>query len=310
VSFKIEKVGGRDKIATDADGNVYHLKASEHTIAVYDREMRLRQVIGRPGQAPGELQHPRDFAVGRSGAIHVADTDNRRVQIFDSAGQFIGGFDVGYRPTAIKVNSQDEIFIRGARVGEHIINVYSTDGKLLRSFGEPRSIDFKKLSDKELPEDYMKRLTAVLSEGMLDIDQSDNVYIAFNSAPILRKYDRFGKLLFEIETRNARLDGMLPRIIEGLKEKIERRSLGYKGVILCLAVDSETENVWVKTVAPGIFVYDSDGQKLGEVEMINAEGKMIGPAGFEVKATRVLAFGWFPTPGIHIFEKPVFEQPR
>jgi hypothetical protein len=304
-SFEVGTIKPWDKIETDAQGTLYHLKPSDHSIAVYDGQMRLKHRIGRAGQTPGELQDPKDFAISRSGAVYVADTGNRRVQIFDRAGQFIGGFQVDYMPRAITVNSQHEILLNRGRCEENIIEVYSPDGKLIRSFGEPRRIDFKLLTDEELPEDYMKRLTGVLNIGILDVDQSDNVYIAFESAPILRKYDRFGKLLFEIETKNARLDQELPYAIEGLKEKIKRRSTGYKRVIRGLSVDRRTGNTWVKSnLVAEIFVYNNDGKKLTEVKLVDAQGKPSGSLDLDVKGNSIVNAAFLA--GIQIFDKPLF----
>ena len=46
---------------------------------------------GRPksGSGPGELRKPWDVAVDGNGDIYVADSGNRRVQVFNSSGTFL-----------------------------------------------------------------------------------------------------------------------------------------------------------------------------------------------------------------------------
>ena len=52
---------------------------------------------GRPksGSGPGELNHPFDVAVDGNGDIYVADSGNRRIQVFTSAGMFLRQFGQG-----------------------------------------------------------------------------------------------------------------------------------------------------------------------------------------------------------------------
>lgn len=305
-TLKVEMNPLLQRVKIDSQGDIYNLRSSDNSIVVYDSGMRLKYRIGHVGQGPGELQDPRDFAISPSGLVYVADTGNQRVQIFDSAGKFVSGFQVDYAPRAIMVNSRDEVFLNGARYKEHIIDVYSPHGKLLRSFGQPRKIDFRTLTNEDLPGEYTKQLAGILNEGILDLDQDDNVYFAFRSAPLLRKYDRFGKLLFEIETRNAELDRKLPEVIEGLKEKIKQRRIGYKGVIICLSVDHLTGTIWLRQTASPIFVYNREGKKLAEVRLVDAEGKPSGSVDFAVRGNRVVDIG-FLTKGINVFNKPSFK---
>lgn len=301
-SFDLQGVVHRDAIETDRHGNIYHLSPSNHSIAVYDKEMRLTGRIGRAGQAPGELHDPIELAIGPSGTVYVADGGNRRVQIFDKAGQFIGGFQVDYIPRAIAVNSRNEIFLNGNHSREKKIEVYSADGKLLRAFGEPCKVDFSKLTKEKLSEDYMKKVIASHSSGILATDQDDNIYFAFNSGPFLRKYDRFGTLLFEIEITGGRMEKEIAEATEAFKEKIKQGRTGYRVVMSDLVVDPQTGNVWVAPMNH-LFIYNSEGKKLAELNLVEAEGKKAVPQKLALQRDRLIGLR-FPST-LYIFPKPL-----
>jgi DNA-binding beta-propeller fold protein YncE len=49
----------------------------------------VRIIGGRKGSAPGELQVPHGVAIDQQGRIIVADSDNKRLSIFDKEGRFL-----------------------------------------------------------------------------------------------------------------------------------------------------------------------------------------------------------------------------
>src|SRR6478609_3719526 len=51
--------------------------------------------IGSSGAGAGQLNHPEDVAVDRSGNLYVADTDNNRISVFGPNGTFIRAFGWG-----------------------------------------------------------------------------------------------------------------------------------------------------------------------------------------------------------------------
>ena len=49
----------------------------------------VRIIGGKKGSAPGELQIPHGVAIDSQGRIIVADSDNKRLSIFDKEGKFL-----------------------------------------------------------------------------------------------------------------------------------------------------------------------------------------------------------------------------
>lgn len=59
------------------------------------RLLKFQRSFGSPGSGPGQFLNPHGISVDPEGNIYVADTENHRVQKFDSRGRFIeevGGF--------------------------------------------------------------------------------------------------------------------------------------------------------------------------------------------------------------------------
>jgi sugar lactone lactonase YvrE len=77
-------------------GSEKHLKAQN---AEQHYLMKFIAAWGQKGQGPGEFSEPQAISVDPSGYLYIADTQNHRIQRFDSNGNFIsekGGF--GWEP--------------------------------------------------------------------------------------------------------------------------------------------------------------------------------------------------------------------
>ncbi len=97
--------------------------------------------FGLPGTDLGQFIEPRDVAVLANGNIVVADTGNKRVQIFDpqfSSIQTLTGDDLPFEePLAVAVNSRDEIFVLES--ARQWVYQYDANGRFLQRFGGPEA---------------------------------------------------------------------------------------------------------------------------------------------------------------------------
>lgn len=73
-------------VTTDADGRVYVSDAQRDVVLVFGAGGAFEYAVGASGTAPGHFTLPAGIAVG-GGRMYVADSHNRRVQVF----QFVGG---------------------------------------------------------------------------------------------------------------------------------------------------------------------------------------------------------------------------
>lgn len=124
------------------------------------RESASLKIIGKEGTGPGEVREPRGVAVARDGRVYVADSANKRVQIFAPDGKFLteilGGEEAFDFPGAVAINNKNEVLVLDSN--KQWVYFFSADGKALKRIGGP-TLGF-----------YFPR--------GLGLDAADNVYIA------------------------------------------------------------------------------------------------------------------------------------
>lgn len=109
--------------------------------AVQMRPVALRHLssLGGLGARPGQFLEPRDVAVMDNGNLVVADTGNRRVQIFDPQFNFLQeltGDEFPFEePLAVGVNSRDEILVLDSTL--QWVYRYDANGNFIDRFGGP-----------------------------------------------------------------------------------------------------------------------------------------------------------------------------
>ena len=114
---------------------------------------------GGEGSGLGKLNSPSSVYV-RHGKIYVADTGNRRIQIYSDDGIFLDAIensknedeDLLSEPVSVVVDAQENIFV--ADKSKNQLHVFSKDRKHLYSLGgEDKSAEFKKIFDLAIDED-------------------------------------------------------------------------------------------------------------------------------------------------------------
>jgi 4-amino-4-deoxy-L-arabinose transferase-like glycosyltransferase len=135
--------------------------------------------VGGQGKALGQLDQPRAAALDRSGNLYVADTGNKRVVKFNSAGEAVASWGDFVEPLGVVVDSSDRIVVLDSEPGW--LRRYSSDGQLLEQFGGP---DAKFYHPRGLA-----------------IDAVDNLYIADTGGGRVVKYNGKGEQVAVIGQR-------------------------------------------------------------------------------------------------------------
>jgi len=106
---------------------------------IFDRQLWQQSDLGR-------LQRPHNIAMDSQGELYVLDTDNARVQVFDSQGNFLRGWgtqgnQIGefFSPMGIAVDQSDHVYV--ADTANHRIQKFSRTGRPLMQFGSLGSAD-------------------------------------------------------------------------------------------------------------------------------------------------------------------------
>lgn len=110
----------------------------QHRVIGFTKDGYVLFTFGKPGQEPGNFAYPNDVAVDDKENIYVADSNNARVQVFDSQGKFmyvLQDKDPGKKfslPRGI-VTYKDQILV--VDTFNHTVRIMSRE-KQLAQFGE------------------------------------------------------------------------------------------------------------------------------------------------------------------------------
>jgi hypothetical protein len=86
-------------VAFDSEGNIYisdgYINAR---VAKYDRNGDWVKSWGSHGTGPGQFNTPHAIVIDRNNQVYVGDRGNRRVQVFDTDGNFLRMFTIDVPP--------------------------------------------------------------------------------------------------------------------------------------------------------------------------------------------------------------------
>lgn len=126
-------------LAFDGEGNLYvtELSPGLHRVQVFDHQNNLKLEFGSEGSGPGEFSFPNGIAVEQGGNIWVADSNNRRIQVFDPEGSLLAIHTVGggrplALPRGIAFDSRGEVLV--ADTLDHTVVVYSQEDSVISSY--------------------------------------------------------------------------------------------------------------------------------------------------------------------------------
>lgn len=177
-------------LAVAPSGNVYIFDSgNSRVVKVNPAGEYLQDFGGADGKGGARID-----SGGLSDAIAVDKNENvyvtsasagPRIMKFDSNGNFLNSFRVPSTVNTLTVNSRGEILVSlVATQPLPLVHVFSNEGKYLRAFGE-RLVKAR------------GKLAQEVNQVKLAVDAQDNVFVAFRSWPLVRKYSGDGKLVAE-----------------------------------------------------------------------------------------------------------------
>lgn len=286
----------------------------ENDYLVFDRRAHSVYRVARDGTGgakkivqigvkPGEILHPIAFASAPDGTFVVADSPGGqdRIQIFLYIGASVGGFLLPMRSVPrimlgdvvlSGVGSIDytgkTLLVSHPETSDALITEYSTDGRVLRSFGELRTTGHEADRDLHL----------ALNGGLpLAIPGGGYYFVFVAGVPMFRKYDAKGQLLFERHIEGPEIDDHLKK----MPGTWPRRKVGgeeYPIVpsgLRTAAVGTDGK-LWISLLVPKTYVYDVAGDKTRVVEFRGA-GVLAPNDLFFTRDGRIVA-----SPGCYVFE--------
>ena len=107
----------------------------------------VRIIGGKKGSAPGELQVPHGVAIDPQGRIIVADSDNKRLSVFDKDGRFVKVIAAPSRG-GVAATADGTIYVSDVNAGvvtlirtDQIVDVIKVDGRPHGLAGDPSTGD-------------------------------------------------------------------------------------------------------------------------------------------------------------------------
>lgn len=255
-------------------GHQFVLDEKTHRILVFGPDGAKQGQIGEIGSGKGELYEPTDFEIVGD-RIYVLDSGNRRIQVLDLEGTYVSEFPELPEAKGFAVNSKGEVLLGQPEKGR-LVSVYDSEGNLLRSFGELKTV--ADLWGDGRREDA-GRYGLAASRIDIDVDGEDDVYVSYLIGPLLEKYSEDGRLLFSKRMEGPGID-RLEAIFWDHPSGTKVISTPLDGV----AVDLVTKSIAVGRGARGpailvllgddsVYWAGGDGGRIGRLEPDRKSGK-------------------------------------
>ena len=123
---------GESHVTIRVNGHV--LPSSPWHVHVRPHQYQAISSLGTAGTGRGEFRCPCGVAVSSTGNVAVVDELNKRVQVFSSAGRYLGEFDGEGQPAAPQISKPDSVAYLGA---DHILVSDAPGIFLYKENGEP-----------------------------------------------------------------------------------------------------------------------------------------------------------------------------
>lgn len=282
------------------DGNYVVFDRTEHAVFAAEPSASKPRKIVQIGFEPGRVLRPMAFDAAPDGSYVVADSPGgpSRVQFFIYTGGGLGGFTLrGAEAPYITIggtvvsgiasieHTGDSVLLNLPQNGS-LVTEYSTNGRLLRSFGDLRPTG----------QEHDPAVHAALNAGLPLVDPNGGFYFVFVAGPpVFRKYDADGALVFERHIQGVEVDPFLKTLPttwtrEGDQLPIVQVSVRGAGV-------DPDGRLWISLAVPYTYVYDAQGDKIRIIQF-RAAGIM-SPTSFSfTHDKRLLA-----SPGCYAFPR-------
>lgn len=264
-----------------ADGSFLVFDRRGHAVYAVDAARRDARKIIDIGNEDGRIIQPSGFDVSRDGRIVVADIPRaqQRIQTFDVTGRRLTGFFLPGQPVArvlignLMLNGSGSVQHAGSTLlishpeSGALFTEYSPGGYAQRSIGRLRPTGFE--DDRDLH--------VALNTGLPLADPTGGFYFVFlTGAPMFRKYDAKGDLVFERHIEGRELDDYLASLpTQWPKRRVQDREIPFVTPTVRTAAVNDRGELWVSLGLPFTYVYSAAGDKI-RVLQFRAAG-MISP---------------------------------
>lgn len=257
-------------------GVYYVFDRRAHSIYTIDPARTAARKAVDIGQEPGRIIEPFGFDVASDGSFVVADVPRgrQRVQLFNAAGDRLGGFLLPGEPAArvtignVMLNGIGSIRHTGTSLlishpeSGALFTEYSLGGYAMRSIGQLRQTGYEPEHD----------LHMAMNAGLPLVDPTGGFYYVFISGrPVFRKYDAKGALVYERLVQGRELDAFLEQQpTTWPRRKVEDREIPFVAPVVTAAAVDPRGQLWIALAVGYTYVFDAQGDKSRVVQFRGA----------------------------------------
>lgn len=228
------------------NGNIIVNDQKHKQIFMFDKKGNFIKRIGRAGQGPGEFGNPFCMTT-TSDSIIVADNNNRRIQYYDFDGNFIRQFKLLRSFHDIAVSAKGLIYAAPLRMTPEskLIDILGKEGKLLTSFGEAKFGD--------------KKTWQTTNWVKINMNEKNELYISFNSFPLVCRYSAKGRLEAEFTFDH--------KVLKALEKENSYRLKNHGNlmrIIYAICANKKGFSILFNFPRTQILEYDYEGRLINE----------------------------------------------
>ncbi len=107
-------------------------ESSNTRIVKYRKDGTFLKMWGTKGAGPGQLQTPHSIVMDTRGRLYVANRGNKRVEIYDQNGTFLGQITKAATPYGLAISPDNILYVADGTAGSEGLTVLNTrSGKIL-----------------------------------------------------------------------------------------------------------------------------------------------------------------------------------
>jgi hypothetical protein len=180
-------------------------------IVIADLRGNVINVFGRHGQGPGDLDRPyKIFSYANAKGIGILDSGNYKIKIFNNKGEIIGQYPAFTMAEAGgKISFKDDgsyLYSTEGYGKEYLISHRTIEGneisKIGNIYGEVNKIykmETEEVKKGNIPNSYKNKVLPLF-------DERGNILCIHLALPIIRKFDKNGKMLWEKEVSTKEVE--------------------------------------------------------------------------------------------------------
>lgn len=119
------------------NNKVYVVDGNNYRVQVLNSDLTFSSTFGESGVGKGQFDSPSGIACDSTGTVYVADTDNKRIQVFTAGGEFlrlVDGTDRGEMgwPCGVAVDTSGMMYV--TNFSSKHVSVFNSEGQIVTSF--------------------------------------------------------------------------------------------------------------------------------------------------------------------------------